>query len=172
MRNPEFRSCPYVKEHVVKVTRFQKHLINCRKQHPEVELVRCPFNSIHLVRLEDRERHLREECMDSNELPYFLRALEIAQANEGKLRADAVRRLIEDNEKWEEKEQAVPAEVKTTAEDSVQGTEAPPEEVKDFSEKRFDALVDKVSKWLSGANYLCEDAPNDSEPVVVNHESE
>lgn len=40
--------CPYDKIHRIVPERFQKHLIQCRRMHPDEPLDTCPFDSTHI----------------------------------------------------------------------------------------------------------------------------
>uniref|UniRef100_A0A1B6MFQ8 CHHC U11-48K-type domain-containing protein n=1 Tax=Graphocephala atropunctata TaxID=36148 RepID=A0A1B6MFQ8_9HEMI len=54
--------CPYDKSHEVRLGRMQFHLDKCRKNFPSSEMVRCPFNSVHLIAKVEQEFHTQEEC--------------------------------------------------------------------------------------------------------------
>lgn len=41
--------CPYNSAHVVMKARFVTHLLRCEKNHPNSELVKCPFDLTHRV---------------------------------------------------------------------------------------------------------------------------
>lgn len=53
MDNPttygDFAECPYNASHRMLAHRLALHLVKCRRNHPDVEKVRCPFNSTHLI---------------------------------------------------------------------------------------------------------------------------
>ncbi|CAD7090255.1 unnamed protein product [Hermetia illucens] len=38
--------------------RLQRHLVKCRESHPDVKLVRCPFNSVHQVPEPELNHHV------------------------------------------------------------------------------------------------------------------
>jgi len=56
----DFKSCPYNKSHVMAASRFQIHLVKCRKQNPEKAALIdiCPYNNIHHVYKDQMEQHL------------------------------------------------------------------------------------------------------------------
>uniref|UniRef100_A0A1B6GSR0 CHHC U11-48K-type domain-containing protein n=1 Tax=Cuerna arida TaxID=1464854 RepID=A0A1B6GSR0_9HEMI len=54
--------CPYDKAHEIRLGRMQFHLDKCRKNFPNTEMIRCPFNSIHLIPKVEQEFHTQEEC--------------------------------------------------------------------------------------------------------------
>ena len=60
------RICPYNKAHEILVTRWDKHLIRCRKQHPNSGIVICKFVWSHHIPKEEIESH-EKECA-KNEL--------------------------------------------------------------------------------------------------------
>lgn len=41
--------CPYNKSHQIIKSRFQTHLVKCRKSYPGAAKETCPFNPTHLV---------------------------------------------------------------------------------------------------------------------------
>lgn len=45
--------CPYNKCHVILKSRISMHLSKCAKQHPEIKLEECPFDTTHRIRQED-----------------------------------------------------------------------------------------------------------------------
>jgi len=55
--------CPYDEVHVVSVLRFQRHLLKCRKNHPDKDLVKCPYNATHIL-LRDKLRSHLSVCPD------------------------------------------------------------------------------------------------------------
>lgn len=58
-------TCPYDSVHrVEKGTRFQRHLIECRKNHPNVKEVICVFNNTHRIKAPEYMYHL-ENCPDN-----------------------------------------------------------------------------------------------------------
>ena len=56
----ETRLCPYNKTHEILVTRWDVHLIKCRKQHPNSGIVICKFVSSHHIPKEEIESHEKE----------------------------------------------------------------------------------------------------------------
>jgi hypothetical protein len=54
------RLCPYNKSHEILVTRWDIHLIKCRKQHPNSGIVICKFVSSHHIPKEEIESHERD----------------------------------------------------------------------------------------------------------------
>ncbi|KAI0978228.1 hypothetical protein GJ496_005607 [Pomphorhynchus laevis] len=46
---PGMSICPYDSSHIVNDLRYPAHVIKCRKNHPEIELVSCFYNARHLV---------------------------------------------------------------------------------------------------------------------------
>lgn len=42
-------TCPYNKSHNILSERFQTHLVKCAKNYPNINLLKCPFNTTHLV---------------------------------------------------------------------------------------------------------------------------
>ena len=58
------RLCPYNKAHEILVTRWQKHLIKCRKQHPNSGIVICKYVWSHHIPKEEIESH-EKECAKS-----------------------------------------------------------------------------------------------------------
>ncbi|GBP39220.1 Gametocyte-specific factor 1 [Eumeta japonica] len=42
-------TCPYNKAHQVERSRIQFHLEKCRKQHPNEQKIKCPFDATHVI---------------------------------------------------------------------------------------------------------------------------
>ena len=63
--------CPFIKSHMIRPERMQRHLIICKKDilsepdHPAYKLVmnmeRCPYNATHLINKHEMKRHI-EVC--------------------------------------------------------------------------------------------------------------
>ena len=58
------RLCPYNKAHEILVTRWDNHLIKCRKQHPNSGIVICKYVWSHHIPREEIECH-EKECAKS-----------------------------------------------------------------------------------------------------------
>lgn len=50
--------CPYNRSHQIRPERMQYHLIKCRKQFPEKNLVICPFNATHHMAKSEERNHM------------------------------------------------------------------------------------------------------------------
>ncbi|XP_067634928.1 gametocyte-specific factor 1 homolog [Eurosta solidaginis] len=57
--NDEYVQCPYDKSHVILKTRFQVHLVRCKKNHKGVGKKTCPFNVTHIVDECDLDEHVK-----------------------------------------------------------------------------------------------------------------
>nr|XP_018900273.1 PREDICTED: dentin sialophosphoprotein-like [Bemisia tabaci] len=51
--------CPFEMAHWCKQSRLQKHLIKCRKNHPESELEPCPYNATEYIHPDNLVEHLK-----------------------------------------------------------------------------------------------------------------
>lgn len=49
MDDKDLLECPYDKHHRILKHRMQLHLIKCRRNHPSVNKVICPFNVTHVL---------------------------------------------------------------------------------------------------------------------------
>ena len=58
------RLCPYNKTHEILVTRWDNHLIKCRKQHPNSGIVICKYVWSHHIPIEEIESH-EKDCAKS-----------------------------------------------------------------------------------------------------------
>ena len=56
-------SCPYNPSHQITQKIIQKHLVKCRRNHPDTDLVICSFNSTHHIPGKIIKKH-EEECPD------------------------------------------------------------------------------------------------------------
>lgn len=54
----EYVKCPYFPEHELRRSRLPYHLMKCQKNPNAPQLVACPFNFMHRVRMEDRAEHI------------------------------------------------------------------------------------------------------------------
>ncbi|GAB6019234.1 Gametocyte specific factor [Chamberlinius hualienensis] len=57
-RHDEYVTCPYDPAHRILAVRFITHLVKCKRNHSDVAIVSCPFNSQHLMKAEERSRHI------------------------------------------------------------------------------------------------------------------
>jgi len=56
-------TCPYNIAHQITEGRLQRHLVKCRRNHPDAEVVICKFNSSHHIPLREEQQHL-QTCQD------------------------------------------------------------------------------------------------------------
>ena len=56
--------CPYNPSHLVPETRFQVHLVRCRRSHQDTDMVVCSWNSTHVLPKGELKEHERN-CPDS-----------------------------------------------------------------------------------------------------------
>uniref|UniRef100_A0A182TKT6 CHHC U11-48K-type domain-containing protein n=1 Tax=Anopheles melas TaxID=34690 RepID=A0A182TKT6_9DIPT len=63
--------CPYNKSHTILAHRFAKHLIKCRRQHPNAKIAICPFNSSHHVNEQEMKVHTTT-CPDQGQIKSFM----------------------------------------------------------------------------------------------------
>ncbi|XP_041773869.1 uncharacterized protein LOC121594547 [Anopheles merus] len=63
--------CPYNKSHTILAQRFVKHLIKCRRQHPNAKIAICPFNSSHHVNEQEMKVHTTT-CPDRGQIESFM----------------------------------------------------------------------------------------------------
>ncbi|XP_046844709.1 gametocyte-specific factor 1-like [Xenia sp. Carnegie-2017] len=75
--------CPYDPSHRIAVKRFQRHLVKCRKNHPDKDFVSCPFNASHKVLRLDLYNHICK-CPDKN----FVEAYPTDFEADGKLKGN------------------------------------------------------------------------------------
>ena len=70
----ETRICPYNPTHEILVTRWERHLLRCRPQHPNSNIKICKFNWQHHVPAEELASHEkecgREEMNMGNSTPF------------------------------------------------------------------------------------------------------
>lgn len=56
-------SCPYNSTHLVKPDRFVWHLVKCEsKDSAQVTTARCPFDTTHVLPIEEIIEHVKNEC--------------------------------------------------------------------------------------------------------------
>ena len=55
--------CPYDNTHMVEVRRMPYHLMKCRKNNPNAQMVSCPFNALHEVAKPELRYHM-SQCND------------------------------------------------------------------------------------------------------------
>uniref|UniRef100_A0A182SFC5 CHHC U11-48K-type domain-containing protein n=1 Tax=Anopheles maculatus TaxID=74869 RepID=A0A182SFC5_9DIPT len=53
------RECPYDPLHQISAKTFALHLVKCKRQHPDVKLATCYFDSSHLVKEEELKQHMK-----------------------------------------------------------------------------------------------------------------
>uniref|UniRef100_A0A182WGQ1 CHHC U11-48K-type domain-containing protein n=1 Tax=Anopheles minimus TaxID=112268 RepID=A0A182WGQ1_9DIPT len=63
----DLRQCPYDPLHKIAPRKFAIHLVKCRRQHPDVKLVSCHFDTSHLVKEENLREHMKT-CSGRNHL--------------------------------------------------------------------------------------------------------
>ncbi|XP_050078041.1 uncharacterized protein LOC126564953 [Anopheles maculipalpis] len=61
------RQCPFDPLHQISAKTFALHLVKCKRQHPEIKLVACYFDTSHLVKEEELKQHMRT-CSSRNHL--------------------------------------------------------------------------------------------------------
>ena len=64
LQSEVLKDCPYDPNHKVSESRFQVHLVKCRRSHPDTDKVVCSWNSCHVVPEIELEEHERN-CLDS-----------------------------------------------------------------------------------------------------------
>eukprot|EP00092_Neocalanus_flemingeri_P029675 GFUD01032222.1.p1 GENE.GFUD01032222.1~~GFUD01032222.1.p1 ORF type:complete len:255 (+),score=65.62 GFUD01032222.1:99-863(+) len=99
--------CPYVKSHMIRPARMQRHLIICRKDilskpdHPAYKLVlsieRCPYDATHHIARHEMSRHVavcssKREVATPTEVPAWRKAVVVARSEAG----------IEATEDWDD----------------------------------------------------------------------
>ncbi|XP_004524982.1 gametocyte-specific factor 1 homolog [Ceratitis capitata] len=57
--NGEYEQCPYDISHTILKSRFQVHLVRCRKNHKKVQMVTCPFNNSHILHQPELDWHVK-----------------------------------------------------------------------------------------------------------------
>ena len=62
-RRESHKSCPYDPCHQILPHRFAKHLVKCKKNHPDCDMKTCPFNATHVIPTSEIQAHLLE-CPD------------------------------------------------------------------------------------------------------------
>lgn len=63
----DFRQCPFDPLHIIAAKTFALHLVKCKRQHPDVKLVSCHFDTSHLVKEEELREHMKT-CSGRNHL--------------------------------------------------------------------------------------------------------
>nr|ACO11280.1 Gametocyte-specific factor 1 [Caligus rogercresseyi] len=58
MENEETVQCPLEISHRILPSRFQYHLVRCKRSHPHVHLKICPFNSTHYLEEQKFSEHV------------------------------------------------------------------------------------------------------------------
>nr|ACO10875.1 Gametocyte-specific factor 1 [Caligus rogercresseyi] len=58
MENEETVQCPFEISHRILPSRFQYHLVRCKRSHPHVHLKICPFNSTHYLEEQKFSEHV------------------------------------------------------------------------------------------------------------------
>ncbi|XP_053665963.1 uncharacterized protein LOC128715106 [Anopheles marshallii] len=54
-----YRQCPYDPLHKIAAKTFALHLVKCKRQHPDIKLVSCHFDTSHLVKQEKLRDHMK-----------------------------------------------------------------------------------------------------------------
>ena len=65
IRDGGTKICPYNKSHIIRVERWNLHLMKCRKNHPDSGLVECRYVFGHHIPKEDIEEH-EKECYEEH----------------------------------------------------------------------------------------------------------
>ena len=74
------KTCPYDSSHKIAASRFQTHLIKCKKAHPELakSFEICPFNASHRCLGSELKNHVLN-CPDNRVLEEQLRSMKSKQ---------------------------------------------------------------------------------------------
>ncbi|XP_037959319.1 gametocyte-specific factor 1-like [Teleopsis dalmanni] len=67
--------CPYDASHRILESRFQTHLIKCKKHYKGEKKETCPFNSTHIINKSELEHHLKT-CVDRKNFERSIQAPE------------------------------------------------------------------------------------------------
>lgn len=95
--------CPYDRNHLIDRSRFQNHIVKCRKNFPPGYMDSCPYNATHIMPPSELEQHINS-CSDKR---YLQPEKYITLKNHGSLRS-CPPSLIEkeltecDDEMWED----------------------------------------------------------------------
>ncbi|XP_015188203.1 PREDICTED: gametocyte-specific factor 1-like [Polistes dominula] len=58
MSDKEFYTCPYDSSHRIHRTRMARHLLKCKINHRNVNVIVCPYNKLHVLDPYQYEYHL------------------------------------------------------------------------------------------------------------------
>lgn len=65
--------CPYDRTHMIARKRMQYHIMDCRKNFPNLEMSQCPFNATHMVKAPELRYHIancRDKALIEQDIKY------------------------------------------------------------------------------------------------------
>ncbi|KAH8248934.1 hypothetical protein KR032_004369 [Drosophila birchii] len=66
----EYAVCPYNSHHCMRPNRLAVHLMSCSLNYPSAQMVRCVFNTTHILSVEEMKTHI-EKCPNRKILDNF-----------------------------------------------------------------------------------------------------
>ena len=81
---------------------LQHHLVKCRRNHPDANVVVCPFNSCHHIHLQEKEDHIRT-CQDRKFVEMTKYQLGLGDKKKIPFKPDRQKVEDDDEEDWEKK---------------------------------------------------------------------
>ena len=92
-------TCPYNISHQITEGRLQRHLVKCRRNHPNADVVICKFNSSHHIPSHEEKSHL-QTCKDRKLVEKMKYGLRLEDKKPAPFKPDA--RVVDDEEEdWE-----------------------------------------------------------------------
>ena len=91
-------TCPYNISHQITGPKLQRHLVKCRRNHPNSDVVVCSFNSCHHVPFKEKEYHL-QTCPDRKLVE--VQKYELRDVEKRKTHYKPARKELDDDEDWE-----------------------------------------------------------------------
>jgi len=93
-------TCPYNIAHQITEGRLQRHLVKCRRNHPDAEVVICKFNCSHHIPLREEEYHL-QTCPDRKFVEMMKYGLRLEEKRQVPFKPATRVQDDDDEEDWE-----------------------------------------------------------------------
>ncbi|XP_049283127.1 uncharacterized protein LOC125763736 isoform X2 [Anopheles funestus] len=140
------RECPFDPLHKIAAKKFAQHLVKCKRQHPDVKLVTCHFDTSHLVKEEMLREHMKT-CSGRKDLMQYKNTVNNMPVASGFKLPDPADDLIYNS--------AGPSNQKGTGGISLQDDS---ECWDDFAYKAYDPLENCKSKLQNGKAFIIPNA--------------
>ncbi|XP_052897061.1 uncharacterized protein LOC128303990 [Anopheles moucheti] len=142
----DYRQCPFDPLHKIAAKTFASHLVKCKRQHPDIKLVTCHFDTSHLVKEENLRDHMKT-CSGRKELLQYKVIINNTAGDSKDKLPDPADDLIYNT--------AEPSKQKTTGGRTLQDDS---ECWDDFAYKAYDPLENCKSKLKNGKGFIIPNA--------------